>query len=443
MRCVWIDATAGIAGDMLLGALLDAGADPDFVTRCVQAVSGQLEVRVERTTRHQLDAAKVTIVDSATGRAADACDSHHSHDHDHEHGHAHTQGQADAHPHGHGDAHTHGHPGDHHHRPWRVVRDMIVGADLPGQVEALAQRTFEVLARAEGAVHGIAPEEVEFHEVGSLDAIGDVVGVCAALVDLAPQQILCSTVTVGYGEQVLGAHGRIPIPGPAVTHMVREARIAVASGPLAMETATPTGVALLAALCDESGVGMPAMVLEATGLGAGTRDPDRVANVVRAIVGTGAAASGPAADAGAQIVLSTNVDDMDPRLWPEVIAQLMEAGAADAWLSPILMKKGRPAHTLHVLADAAQRTTMLGLIAAHTSAIGARETPVTKHALEREFATVEIAGHPIAVKIARFEGRVVNAQPEFRDVEAAARARGVPVRTMLARAVAASAALLP
>ncbi len=399
---LWIDATAGIAGDMLLGALLDAGADLGQVRRCVAAVHPALDVQVDRTTRHGLAAARVTVLDRTTGRAADAPDQHHDHRH------------------------------HHPHRPWREVRDLLAGADLPTAVSDRAQRTFEVLAAAEGRVHGVAPEEVEFHEVGSLDAIGDVVGCCAALVDLAPDRVVCSTVTVGHGEQVLGAHGRIPVPGPAVTTIAAAHAIPLTGGPVAMETATPTGVALVAALADGYGP-LPTMTVTGTGLGAGSRDPERVANVVRVVLGR------PPADRPAgQVVLETNVDDLDPRLWPGVLADLLAAGAADAWLTPILMKKGRPAHTLAVLCDAADRAAVIAIVTAATSAIGVRETAVTKHPIERELVSVEVDGREVAVKVARHRGRVVNVQPEFRDVEAYAAAAGLPVKQALARAVAAA-----
>ncbi len=402
---LWIDATAGIAGDMLLGALLDAGADLGFVRRCVGAVHPDVDVTVEPTTRHRLAATKATVVDRSTGHAADASPEHHGHGH-----------------------HEHHHP----HRPWRGVRDLLMAADLPGAVRERALRTFEVLARAEGRVHGVAPDEVEFHEVGSLDAIGDVVGCCAAIVDLAPARVVCSPVTVGHGEQVRGAHGRIPIPGPAVTHIATEASIPVTGGPVPMETATPTGMALVASLAEAYGP-LPTMVIAASGLGAGSRDPERVANVVRAVLGRGLA--GQAAD---QVVLETNIDDLDPRLWPGVLASLLEAGAADAWLSPNLMKKGRPGQTLSVLCDAADRQAVVGIIAASTPAIGLRETAVTKHLVDRELVTVTVEGHRVAVKVARRDGRVVNVQPEFRDVEAYAAAVGLPVKRALARAIAAA-----
>lgn len=399
-RVLWIDASAGVAGDMLLGALLDAGADLGFVRRCVTAVHPDVDVVTEPTTRHQLAATKAGVLDRSTGDAAE---------------------------------HSHGHR--HDHRPWREVRDLLVAAEMPAAVRDRALRTFELLARAEGQVHGVEPAAVEFHEVGSLDAIGDVVGCCAALVDLAPARVVCSPVTVGHGAQVHGAHGRIPVPGPAVTAIATEAGLPVTGGPLAHEAATPTGVALLAALADAYGP-LPTMTPLATGLGAGTRDPQEVANVVRVVLGR-TLTDQPAT----QVLLETNIDDLDPRLWPGVLADLLEAGAADAWLAPVLMKKGRPAHVLAVLCDADRRPALLDVIAATTSAIGVRESTVAKHLVERDLVDVSVDGHPVAVKVARRGGRVVNVQPEFRDVAAYAAAVGLPTKRALARAVAAAEGL--
>lgn len=401
-RVLWIDASAGVAGDMLLGALLDAGADLGFVRRCVTAVHPEVDVVTEPTTRHQLAATRARVLDRSTGHAAD---------------------------------HTHSAGHRHNHRPWREVRDLLLAAQLPAAVRDRALHTFDLLARAEGRVHGVDPAAVEFHEVGSLDAIGDVVGCCAALVDLAPARVVCSPVTVGHGAQVHGAHGRIPVPGPAVTAIAIEAGLPVTGGPLAHEAATPTGVALLAALADAYGP-LPTMALTATGLGAGTRDPQEVANVVRVVLGR-TLTDQPTT----QVLLETNVDDLDPRLWPGVLADLLEAGAADAWLAPVLMKKGRPAHVLAVLCDAGRRPALLDVIAATTSAIGVRESTVAKHLVERDLVEVSVDGHPVAVKVARRGGRVVNVQPEFRDVAAYAAAVGLPTKRALARAVAAAEGL--
>jgi uncharacterized protein (DUF111 family) len=198
-----------------------------------------------------------------------------------------------------------------------------------------------------------------------------------------------------------------------------------------MELCTPTGAALLTTLATDWGP-QPAMVVDAIGVGAGGRDPQGHANVLRLFAGTptgSAGGSGP-------LLLECNVDDLDPRVWPAVLAALLEAGASDAWLTPILMKKGRPAHTLSALVDAARADGVRAAIFRQTSTIGLREQPLTKHALEREFVAVEVGGHQVSVKLARHAGSVVNAQPEYDDVARAATALGRPVVDVLAEATA-------
>lgn len=415
MTACWIDCSAGIAGDMLLGALLDAGASPEVVRAAVRAVDPALDVCVERTQRHQIAATKVTVLDTRTGAAADG---HHGHGHDHGH----------THHHGHGN-HEHG------HRPWRDVRDLLGRAALDPRVRDRAHATFRALAEAEGAVHGMAPDDVEFHEVGALDAIGDVVGCAAAFVDLGVDSVTASLVTAGHGEQTLGAHGRIPVPGPAVTHLARAARMPLVGGPVAMEMTTPTGAALLAAWAGAYGP-MPAMVVDRVGVGAGTRDPERLANVVRVMLGEALDAASPG-DVERLVVLEANVDDLDPRLWPPALAALLAAGALDAWLTPILMKKGRPAHTLSVLSRPADRNALVRAMARHTTTLGVRERAVDRIALDRRMDAVDVAGHRVDVKVAVVDGEVVNAQPELEHCVRAATALDVPVGEVLARASAA------
>lgn len=414
----WLDAGAGVAGDMLLGALLDAGADLAIVVAAVQSVDQHLDVVVERTERHQIAAVKATVIDTRTGRAADETETPHSHDHDH----------------GHDQDQDHGHAP---HRSWRDVRALLTGADLDDQVRVRAMAAFARLARAEGAVHGINHQDVTFHEVGALDAIGEVVGVAAAMADLGLTGFRCSTVTVGSGEQVHGQHGRIPIPGPAVVQLLREAHAPVVGGPVTMEMTTPTGAALLAEYATGFGPADP-MTITATGIGAGSRNPPRLANLTRILIGASATA-GPVRTPA--MVLETNVDDLDPRLWPAVLTALLAAGASDAWLTPMLMKKGRPAQTVSVLCSEQLITAMIEILVRETSTIGVRSYPVDKHVVDRQMATVEVAGQPVAVKVATWAGQVVNAQPEFVDVERVARATGVSTKIILARAIAAASEL--
>jgi uncharacterized protein (DUF111 family) len=240
-------------------------------------------------------------------------------------------------------------------------------------------------------------------------------------------------VTLG-GGTTRGAHGAIPVPGPAVLRLLEGAP--VAGGPVRKEMCTPTGAALLAAHVGAWG-SLPPMTVERTGSGAGSREVAELPNVLRLVLGHSTAAV-PVAT-----VLETNVDDLDPRLWPPVLAALLAAGASDAWLTPIVMKKGRPAHTLHALAGPAALDAVRTAIFEHTTTIGVREVAVTKHALDRSTASVRVGEYDVRVKIASLGGRVVNTSVEYEDAAAAALALGLPVKVVLARATAAAADLLP
>jgi uncharacterized protein (TIGR00299 family) protein len=417
VRIAWIDCSAGASGDMLLGAFLDAGADLSVVNAAVTAVDPSLSVTVERTSRHQIAATKATVRVDGTP--------HPESDPDAGHGHGHGVG----HGHGHGD--ETGPQREGATRAWAEVRRLIEQAGLEDAVRARALDTFARLARAEASAHGVEPDAVHFHEVGALDAIADIVGVAAASVSLGIERVVVSTIALGGGRQVRGQHGGIPVPGPAVLHLLSEAEAPVVGGTAPYEMTTPTGAALLATLADAFGM-IPPMRITRTGIGAGGRDPAEMPNIVRVVVGE--TTERPASE----LVYETNVDDLDPRLWPQILARLLEAGAADAWLTPILMKKGRPAHTLSVLVSSVNAEAVRRVILTETTAIGLREFPITKHAAEREFTSVEVDGQRISVKIARHAGQVINVQPEYDDDVAAAAELKLPVKVVLARAIAAA-----
>jgi uncharacterized protein (TIGR00299 family) protein len=395
---LWLDCSAGASGDMLLGALLDAGAPLESVAAAIDAlVPDSVTLTVSRTARHGIGAARAEVTVAADPQPR---------------------------------------------RTWRDVRELLAAATLPEAVRSLATDAFARLARAEGAVHGVDPEDVHFHEVGALDSIADVVGVAAALHALAVDRVLASPVALGSGR-VRGEHGVIPVPGPAVLALLADAGAPVEGGPAAHEMTTPTGAALLAATVTGWGP-LPRLTVTAVGVGAGGRDPAEVPNLLRAVLGEAYEIEATPAYGG-PLVLATNVDDQDQRLWPRVIERLLAAGASDAWLIPILMKKGRPAHTLSVLVNAERADAVRRVIFAETTAIGLREHPVRKVALDRTEASVEVGGQPVRVKLACLDGVVVNAQPEHADVVAAAAALDLPAKVVLARAVAAagSAGLLP
>jgi uncharacterized protein (TIGR00299 family) protein len=298
-------------------------------------------------------------------------------------------------------------------------------------VQTRSLEVFERMAAAEADAHGSDPDDVHFHEVGALDAIADVVGVCAGLVHLRLDRLVCSTVSVGSGT-VRSAHGLLPVPPPAVVQLLRG--WSSSAGPASRELCTPTGAALLTSWATEQGP-QPAMVVDRVGVGAGGADLPGHPNVVRLLVGRPVVSAATGVE---QLLVEANVDDLDPRLWPALLERLLDAGAVDAWLTPIVMKKGRPAHTLSVLAEPGLRDTLLDVVFAETSTIGLREQRVTKQALERNDTTVDVGGHRVRVKVARHRDRVVNVQPEYDDVAAVATATGLPLKVVLARAAAAA-----
>jgi uncharacterized protein (TIGR00299 family) protein len=393
-RVGWVDASSGASGDMLLGAihdtLVDLGLDPSVMNAAAAAVV-PVSIRVEHEQRTGFRVARAHV-DTSEAVAP--------------------------------------------HRTWADVRGLIDAADLAAPVRTLASQVFERLAAAEAHVHGVAPEEIHFHEVGAHDAIGDIVGACAGFVALDLDVLHVSTIALG-GGTAMTSHGEIPIPGPAVLELLRHSELGAHGGPVDEELCTPTGAALLTTLAAATSP-MPSLSVSAIGLGAGTRHTGVGLSALRLVVGT---PTGSAPRDDASVVVETNVDDLDPRLWPAVLQRLLDAGASDAWLTPILMKKGRPAHTLHVLlgADPALQQRIQHIVLTETSAIGLRTTATTKTALERREHTVDLHGQPIRIKVALdADGRVVNVQPEYDDVAAAAEALGVPAKQVLAEALAAA-----
>jgi pyridinium-3,5-bisthiocarboxylic acid mononucleotide nickel chelatase len=389
-RHAWIDASAGVAGNMLLGALIDAGADPAVVQQAVDAVvSDSVSLTSTPVTRAGQHANQLSVQVITLDMPA---------------------------------------------RSWRTIGDLIATADLPAPVRDRALATFRRLADAEGRIHHVPPHDVNFHEVGALDSIADIVGVAAALHFLEVDSVSASAVAVGSGR-VQGSHGDMGVPVPAVVELAAGWKIfAGGSG----ELTTPTGMALVSTLAERC-EDLPLLSLQASGAGAGSRDTPGRPNLTRVLIGE--RVTHPDDDLSeADVLIEANVDDLDPRLWPGVLTSLIRAGAADAWLVPIIMKKGRPAHTISVLARPDQAADLRYLLLVLTSTIGVRETRVRKTALPRGWVDLIIEGSCISMKIAHRHGTIWQVTPEFDDIERASDERGLSPLTVLEQAMAAALA---
>ena len=389
-RHAWIDASAGVAGDMLLGALIDAGADLAVVQQAVDAVIAD-SVRLISTS--------VTRAGQHANRISVEVLAH-----------------------------------DVPVREWKAIEDLLTTADLAAPVRDRALGTFGRLAAAEGKIHQMPQDQVHFHEVGALDAIADIVGVAAALHSLEIDSISASAIAVGSGRS-RGAHGDLGVPVPAVVELAAGWKLfAGGSG----ELTTPTGMALVSALAERC-ENLPLLTLEASGAGAGSRDTPGRPNLTRVLIGE--RVTHPDDDLSeADVLIEANVDDLDPRLWPGVLTSLIRAGAADAWLVPIIMKKGRPAHTVSVLARPDQAAYLRYLLLTLTSSIGVRETKVRKTALPRGWVDLIVAGSCISIKIAHRHGTIWQVTPEFDDLERAADEQDLSPITVLEQAMAAALA---
>ena len=424
---VYVDCIGGIAGDMFMAALIDAGASVDAINAELQKLDiPNLCVTPSRVTRHAIDCCHVKVTWGDGKSEGDSHDSHGSRD---------SLGSPDAHG-------SH----DHAHRPYADIRKLIDGAGFSPTVTSKAQAVFRKLAEAEGSIHGIAADDVHFHEVGSEDAIADVVGVVLALELLGIEELVMSPLPIGRGF-VRSAHGVLPLPAPATLELLRG--IPVQGVDIDRELVTPTGAAIVATLATSFGR-FPAMTTTSIGYGAGTRDLAERPNVVRAVLGQHSMANAnPNADPIANakptatvVVIETNLDDCSPELVPDAAAAATVAGALDVWVTPATMKKGRPGFVLHALARPEQQDAVAEAILRETSALGVRISPYERIELDRSFFTVDVDGLPINIKIGSRGGAVINVAPEHDDCAAAAAKLALPVKEVFARALITASAHL-
>lgn len=382
----WFHCFSGIAGDMALGALVDAGAPLDGIREMCAALPVEgWELAADTVLRNGIGGTQVHVRTEPTNVVRTAAN----------------------------------------------IDELLQRAVLPDRVRDRARRVFRALAEAEGHLHRQPPEQVHFHEVGALDAIVDVVGTCAALELLGVDEVASSPVANGLGT-VRAAHGVLPNPAPAVVELLRGLPTVGLDVPY--ELTTPTGAAIVAALAVEWGP-LPEVTVRAAGFGAGTRELEGRPNLVQVVLGERA----PVLERGQPVVqLDANLDDVTGEVLADTVAALLDAGAHDAWVTPILMKKGRPAHTVSALCDPALVATVAATLTSRTGSLGVRATRLERWPAARAGGAVDVDGHPVRVKVGA--GRV---KVEHDDAVEVARRTGRPLREVLVRAEAAALAERP
>ena len=388
MTIAYFDCFAGISGDMTLGALIDAGANPELLKERLAALGvGGYRIEINRKTAGYIDATDVRVI------LEEAHNSHHPHD-----------------------------------RRLAGILETIRSADLSEEVKRTARGIFRRLADAEGKVHGHAPEEVHFHEVGAVDAIVDIVGTALCLEMLGWPKVVASPMPTFHGY-VKGAHGVFPLPAPATAEILRG--VPWRKVDIEGELVTPTGAAIIREIAAEFGP-LPAMRVDRIGYGAG-KSVFEIPNALRVMVGQETATP---QSAGTVAVVETNIDDLNPQFYEIAMERLFAAGALDVFLTPIQMKKNRPGILLSVICEPAGTDAIAAIILAETSTLGVRISRWERICLERRWQEVVTEFGTIRIKIGERDGATITASPEYEDCKRAAAEHGVPLRRVYESAAA-------
>jgi uncharacterized protein (TIGR00299 family) protein len=436
MRVAYLECFSGISGDMLLGALVDAGVPFDLLAETAAALNVGARLEKRAVMRGGLTGTKVDVVveDREQGTGIREQEDGHGHSHEHDHAHAPHTHEHEHHEHKHDghEAHSHHDEQSHEHRSLSTILAIIDAAPLSQTVKAQASRAFQLLGEVEAAIHSIPIEKVHFHEVGAVDTIVDIVCTAAGCESLGVDKWMASPLNVGSGT-VKCAHGTLPVPAPATLALIGDAPVYAAGPP--MERVTPTGAALLRMLNVTYGP-LPAMRVEMRGYGAGGRDTPGEPNLLRLLVGeeTAAASAVPVTESIA--VMETVIDDANPQLLAYVSELLLEAGAWDVYRTAVQMKKGRTGMQVTVLSSPERVPALREILFRETTTIGLRWRIENKVALAREFADVETEWGKVRMKIARLaSGEIANASPEYEYCRTIARQHGVPLKRVMQAAM--------
>ena len=402
MKVLYFDCFSGASGDMIVGALIDAGVSIDELRAALGSLSIDTDaVWTERVQRAGVAATKFQVRGEDPG-------GHHHH-------HADDGGVATAAP-----AHTHA------HRTLQEIYALIDGSRLSATGRDRAKALFARLGDVEGTIHGSPPDKVHLHEVGSLDSIVDIVSTVHAMELIGADRVVASPLNVGSGT-IRSAHGLFPVPAPATTRLLEG--VPIYSGTQRAEMVTPTGALLITAYASEFGA-IPPMKIAKIGYGAGARSFEDTPNVLRVLIGEADAA----APSHTVVVIEAEIDDMNPQIFGVVMDKLLASGALDVFYTPIQMKKNRPGTLLSVIAPPPVRERLTSVIFRETTTIGVRYREMTRECLDRETHTVTTPFGDVRVKIARRGGEVLNASPEFDDCVRLAEASGKSVKEVQAAA---------
>jgi pyridinium-3,5-bisthiocarboxylic acid mononucleotide nickel chelatase len=382
MKTAYFDCFSGISGDMVLGALVDAGSNIDQI---------ETELRRLPISGWKISAAKVRRGGLVATRVLVETSEH------------------------------------HHHRSLSTILDLIQKSGLPPRVTERASQIFTRLGEAEARMHGVPIEKVHFHEVGAVDAIVDIVGASIGFELLGIEECFCSRLNVG-GGVVAAQHGNLPVPAPATAELLRGAP--TYSNGILRELTTPTGAAIVSTLMSSFGA-QPPMKVDAIGYGAGAMELSEQPNVLRVLIGEGVAQEKSAAEKGTIVVLEASIDDMNPQFYGYFAERALEAGALDVFSTSIQMKKNRPGQLITVLCDSAKSQDLTELIFRETTTIGVRHSIAGRQTLRRESVLVHTPLGLIPVKVARLNGAILNAAPEYEECRKVALERSVPLKEVI------------
>lgn len=413
MRTIYFDCFAGASGDMLLGALLDLGLPlASLEKQLAELRLSEYRLSLKSVVKCGVTASQFRVEDlPSEGKAS-----------------AHT------HKHHHGTGETHGHPHTHG-RSLSEIERLIGEAALPSKPRERALKAFRRLGEVEAGIHGVPVERIHFHEVGAIDSIVDITGYFLALELMNIERVVASPLPTGRGF-VQCAHGRMPVPAPATAKLLEG--VPVIDNGMEGEVLTPTG-ALLLSESAEAFCPMPAMTITRVGYGSGERNQP-IPNVVRAILGDSAPAPRTDTPPGTVAVLETNIDDMSAELFPYIIERTLSQGALEAFVTPTVGKKGRPAHLLTVLCPTDRQDELTRLLFLETTTLGVRFRNQERTTAERDWLEVDTPWGRVRVKRARYQGETVNISPEFEDCRKLADSSGMPLKDILNAATAAGKA---